>query len=160
MIRCDPALAAANPDVLALYRALIAAWNDRSAANFAACFTAAGSIVGFDGSQMDRPAAIEAELSRIFQQHKTARFVTIVREIRPLGADAALLRAVAGMAPEGAPTLNPAVNAVQSLVAQLTAEGWKAALFQNTPAAFHGRPELAAALSRELQETFDALSKP
>jgi len=46
----------------------------------------------------------------------------------------------------------PAVNAIQTLVAVCNDGEWRVALFQNTPAAFHGRPELAEALSAELRE--------
>jgi hypothetical protein len=31
-------------------------------------------------------------------------------------------------------------------------DAWKIALFQNTPAAFHGRPEESAKLTEELKE--------
>jgi uncharacterized protein (TIGR02246 family) len=106
---------------------------------------------------MDGRAAIDTELSRIFRDHKPARFVTIVRDLRPLGPDTVLLRAVAGMAPDGATTINAAVNAIQSMVARKVSGAWKIALFQNTPAAFHGRPELAQSLTRELQAAFDEL---
>ena len=37
----------------ALYDHLIDAWNRRDAGAFAQCFTANGSMVGFDGTQMD-----------------------------------------------------------------------------------------------------------
>jgi uncharacterized protein (TIGR02246 family) len=141
--------------MLALYRNLITAWNQRNARDFAECFDGAGNVVGFDGSQLEGRAAIEAELARIFQDHKPARFVAIVREIRPLGADTTLLRAVAGMVPEGGASINAAVNAIQSMVARHAGGTWKIALFQNTPAALHGRPELAQALTRELQAALD-----
>jgi hypothetical protein len=54
------------------------------------------------------------------------------------------------MTPPGAAELNPAVNAIQSVV--LTGQGTdlRVALLHNTPAAFHGRPELAEQLTREL----------
>jgi hypothetical protein len=56
------------------------------------------------------------------------------------------------MAPPGKMELNPAVNAIQSLVVLETAGQPRIALLQNTPAAFHGRPELAARLTGELTE--------
>ena len=47
--------------------------------------------------------------------------------------------------------LDPAVNSIQGMIARR--EGtWQIELFQNTPAAFHGRPEASAALTRELQD--------
>ena len=75
-----------------------------------------------------------------------------MREVRPLGENAALLHAAAGMPGASGEAINPAVNAVQSLVAERIDGEWRIALFQNTPAAFHGRPEAAAALTAELTE--------
>jgi hypothetical protein len=63
-----------------------------------------------------------------------------------------ILRAVAGMVPDGAKDINPAVNAVQTLVAAERGGMWWIEVFQNTPAAFHGKPELSEALTRELRE--------
>ena len=74
-----------------------------------------------------------------------------MREVRSLGSGVALLRAVAGMVPPGQTRVNPAVNAVQSLVATREGQGWRIQLFHNTPAAFHGRPDAVAALTDELQ---------
>jgi len=48
--------------------------------------------------------------------------------------------------------LNPALNAVQSLVVRDTAGQPRIALLQNTPAAFHGRPQLAEARTHELTD--------
>ena len=63
-----------------------------------------------------------------------------------------MLRAVAGMVPAGQDDLLPALNAVQSLVAVQREGQWRIALFQNTPAAFHGRPEAVEALTEELRQ--------
>ena len=48
-------------------------------------------------------------------------------------------------------SINPAVNAIQSLVCKRVDEVWKIALLQNTSAAFHGRPELAMQLTNDLR---------
>ncbi|MBX3080347.1 MAG: SgcJ/EcaC family oxidoreductase [Anaerolineae bacterium] len=136
----------------ALYRQLIAAWNVRNAAEFAACFSDDANVIGFDGSQMDGQATIAAELQRIFTNHQTAAYVAKVREVRLLTSETALLRAVVGMVPAGKTTLNPAVNSIQSMVAIKAGDGWRIALFQNTPAQFHGRPDLAEALTAELSQ--------
>jgi hypothetical protein len=63
-----------------------------------------------------------------------------------------VLLAKAGMVPPGKTELNPAVNAIQTLVAERAARGWHVLLFQNTPAQFHGRPELVEAHTAELEE--------
>jgi uncharacterized protein (TIGR02246 family) len=134
-----------------LYAAMLGAWNRRDAGAYAACFAETGSVVGFDGSQMNGPAEIEATLGQIFKDHVTAIYVAIVREVRPLGTDAALLRAAVGMVPPGASDINPAVNAIQSLVAVRRDGRWQIEHFHNTPAAFHGRPDAVEALTTELR---------
>ena len=140
----------ARDDVVDLYRRLLEGWNVRDAAAFGANFAADGSTVGFDGSQMDGREAIRAELGRIFADHTPATYVAKVREVRELGADAVLLRAVAGMVPPGQSVLKPERNAIQSLVAVREQGELRVVLFQNTPARFDGRPELAAMLTAEL----------
>lgn len=132
------------------YQRLLAAWNARDAEAFAATFTADGSCIGFDGSEMNGRAEIAASLGGIFQSHQTASYVARVREVRELAPGVVLVRAVVGMTPPGASDLNPAVNAIQSVVVVANGEG--IALLQNTPAAFHGRPELAARLTSQLRE--------
>ena len=136
--------------VIESYTALLEAWNRRDAAAFAALFTPNANVVGFDGSQMNGRAQIASELAAIFASHPTASYVAKVREVRLLDAQTALLRAVAGMVPPGTRTINPAVNAVQSLVFVRDHDRAAIALLQNTPAAFHGRPQLALELSTEL----------
>jgi uncharacterized protein (TIGR02246 family) len=134
-----------------LYRQLLAAWNAHDARAMAALFASNGNLVGFDGSSVNGRTEIEAHLAGIFAHHVTAAYVGIVREVRPLGDDVLLLRAVAGMIPPGKSEIYPAVNAVQTLVVFRSADRWSIALFQNTPAAFHGRPELVEQLTAELQ---------
>jgi uncharacterized protein (TIGR02246 family) len=118
----------------------------------AARFEEDANLVGFDGSQADSRRAIEDHLRPIFADHPTAAYVGKVREIRMLGRDVGLLRAVVGMIPPGSEDINPAVNTIQTLVAVQNAEGWRAALFQSTPAAWHGRPQDSAALTEEIRD--------
>jgi uncharacterized protein (TIGR02246 family) len=139
-------------DVTSRYRQLLDAWNRRDADAFASLFTADGSVVGFDGSQMNGAAQIASELRAIFANHQTATYVAKVREVRSLDAKTTLVRAVVGMVPPGKTELNPAVNAIQSLVILGTTAQPRIALLHNTPAAFHGRPELAEQLTTELTE--------
>jgi hypothetical protein len=56
------------------------------------------------------------------------------------------------MIPPGQADLNPAANAVQTLVASRDGDQWRIALFQNTPAQFHGRPELVERMTAELRQ--------
>lgn len=150
----DPTASSAShvSAITALYEQLLASWNARDVDRYAALFAAEGNIVGFDGSQVDGPAAIAAHLGQIFADHPTPTYVAKVREVRLLAADVALLRAVAGLLPRGQADLNPAANAIQSLIAVRRDGAWCIALFQNTPAQFHGRPELADQLTAELRE--------
>lgn len=147
-----------DEEVRALHAGLLAHWDARDASSYADLFAEDGSLVGFDGSIVDGREAIAAHIAEVFATHPTASYVAIVREVRPLGDVAALLRAVAGLVPPGQQDINPAVNAVQSLVAVRREAGWRAALFQNTPAAFHGRPDLAEALTAELRAELTRVS--
>ncbi len=143
-----------SPDdrLRALYDSLLDRWNERDAQGFAGLFAPEGSTVGFDGSQMNGRQEIAAELERIFADHQTAKYVARVREVRLLTIDVALLRAVVGMVPPGQSDINPAANAVQSLVAARHGGEWRIALFHNTPAAYHGRPDLSQQLTDELRQ--------
>jgi uncharacterized protein (TIGR02246 family) len=139
-------------DIGTLYQQLLESWNRRDAAAYAALFAEDASVVGFDGSQMSGRAEIATQIGQIFADHPTSRYVGKIREVRQLAPDVALLRAVVGMVPPGQSDLNPNVNAIQSLVAARHGGRWLIALFQNTPAQFHGRPELAQRLTAELRQ--------
>jgi uncharacterized protein (TIGR02246 family) len=139
-----------------LYRQLINSWNEMDARAFAALFTGNGSIVGFDGSMANGREKINEHLSSIFADHSPAKFVTIIKEIRLLSDSVWLLRATVGMVPRGQHEINPKTNAIQSVVAVKEDEQFRIALFQNTPAAFHGRPELVKELTEELEEEFES----
>ena len=135
-----------------LYRTLLECWNERDAAGFARLFESDGHSIGFDGSEMHGPEEIESALGEIFADHETATYVAKIREVRELGPELAVLRAVVGMIPRGQGELDPDKNAVQTLVAKRRPEGWMVALLQNTPAQYHGRPDAAEALTAELRE--------
>ena len=62
----------------------------------------------------------------------------------------ALLRAIVGMVLPGKNEINPGTNAIQALIATFEKGAWKISLFQNTPAQFHGHPELVENMTREL----------
>lgn len=145
-------MAGNNTQIEKLYKELLDFWNKQDAKGMASLFAKDGSIVGFDGSQMNGKMQIESEIRQIFSRHQTASYVGKIREIRFLSPDIVLLRAVAGMEPPGKKDINPAVNAIQSLIAVKDNGTWRISLFQNTPAQFHGRPELAEALTKELQQ--------
>jgi uncharacterized protein (TIGR02246 family) len=141
-----------------LYQTLLEAWNDKDAHEMAELFSENGNVIGFDGSQMDGRKQIESVLGQIFADHPTPVYVAAVREVRFLAPGVALLRAVAGMVPRGHSDINPALNAVQSLIATREQDRWRIALFQNTPAALHGRAELSEQLTAELRQALRASS--
>jgi uncharacterized protein (TIGR02246 family) len=144
----DPA---ADRETRELYRQLLEAWDKRNARDFALLFAPDGSLVGFDGTQVFGQAEVGAHLSEIFSHHQTARYVSIVREVRSLIEGATILSAVAGMVPPDKDDINPDVNAVQTVVAVKKAGALRVALFQNTPAALHGRPDAVKKLTEELR---------
>lgn len=137
-------------DVSQLYQQLLQCWNDNNAEGYAALFAENGSIVGFDGTPVNGRNSISDHLSGIFTHHKVASYVSIVREIRFLTPDVAMLRGVAGMVPPGKTTINPATNAIQTMIVNKRNDAFEIAMFQNTPAAFHGRPEASDELTKEL----------
>lgn len=139
-------------EVQALYHHLIDAWNRRDALGMSEQFAEHGVQIGFDGSMVIGQAEILSHLKPIFENHPIAPFITKIKNIRRLGTDAAILHAIAGMIPPGKSEIEPTVNAQQTLVAVKLDKGWCIELFQNTPAQFHGRPELVEEMTKELRQ--------
>ena len=135
-----------------LHEELLTSWNAQDANRMSTLFQENGNIIGFDGSQLNGQISIRTELVKVFSHHKTASYVWKVEEVRFLSTEVALLRALVGMIPPGKKEINPATNAIQSLVAVLDKKTWKISLFQNTPAQFHGRPELVESMTTELNK--------
>ncbi|HEX6480721.1 MAG TPA: SgcJ/EcaC family oxidoreductase [Ktedonobacteraceae bacterium] len=145
-------LSPGESEVRALYQQLLDSWNKRNADIFASLFAEDGYSIGFDGSQLIGQGEIASTLHQIFADHPTAPYVSKVREVRLLSPDVAILRAVVGMVPTGQTNIVPALNAIQTLVAQKYDGNWRIVHFQNTPAQFHGRPELVEQMTEELQQ--------
>lgn len=143
---------AVSEQIIKLHQQMLERWNHQDATGIGDLYAADANVIGFDGSQMNGREEIVTTLAGIFAHHKTASYVGKVREVRLLSETTALLRAVVGMIPPGGTDINPAVNAIQSLVAVKEGDTWKIALFHNTPAAFHGRPEASEALTAELRQ--------
>lgn len=133
-----------------LYARLLEAWNQRNAEAYAGLFADDSALIGFDGSQVTGAQVLD-HLRGIFSDHSTAAYVAKVREVRALGPGGVILRAIVGMVPPGQRNLNPAVNAVQTLIAEQHRDDWRIVLFQNTPAQYHGRPDLAEQHTAELE---------
>ncbi len=71
-----------------------------------------------------------------------------------------ILRAIAGLVPPGKTAINPETNSHQIVVAEQQEGQWTIVLFQNTPAQFHGRPDLVEDMTRELQAVADSQQLP
>lgn len=137
--------------VRALYQRLLDGWNARDGAAMAAPFAEDGEVIGFDGSLIAGRDAIAAAMAAIFVSHLTPTYVALARGVRFPTPDTAILRADTGLLPRGQTDLDPDLNARQTLVAVRRDGAWRIALFQNTPAQLHGRPDLAAQLTEELR---------
>ena len=137
-------------EIVSLYERLINGWNRQNAAAMAAAIATDGLVIGYDGSQMLGREEVARQLEQIFADHQTATYVTKVRSVKTWGADTGLLHAVVGMVPPGQSEIMSDRNAIQTVVATQRNMEWSVMLFQTTPAQFHGRPELSAALSAEL----------
>ncbi|WP_085990984.1 SgcJ/EcaC family oxidoreductase [Oceanobacillus senegalensis] len=142
-----------NDEIEELYQRLIATWNKRDAKGMADLYSGQGVQIGFDGSKLVGRKEILAHLQPIFDEHQTPPFVTKIKSIRPLGVDTAILHAIAGMIPPGKEEIDPNLNAHQTLVVVKKADNsLQIELFQNTPAQFHGRPELQEQMTEELRQ--------
>lgn len=139
-------------EIVAVYRSLLEAWNDQDASAMANLFAEDGESIGFDGSQSVGTEEIYRHLQPIFEDHPTAKFVHKVTGVTFLGDEHAMVRAIAGMVPRGKSDLNPAANTHHTLIVVKRNDMWRIRLFQNTPAQFHGRPELVERMTNELRE--------
>jgi uncharacterized protein (TIGR02246 family) len=79
-----------------------------------------------------------------------------VKSVRELAQQAVILRAIAGLVPPGQTAIRPETNSHQTVVAEAQDDQWRIVLFQNTPAQFHGRPELVEEMTQELQAVADS----
>ena len=134
-----------------LHARLLDAWNRQDAAAYADHFADDAIVVGFDGSEMHGRREIAQQLGAIFADHQVASYVRIVRSVRQIAYGVALLHAVVGMVPPGGSDVMPDRNAVQLLLAVREGDRWLTQAFQNTPARYDGRPEVAEALTEELR---------
>jgi uncharacterized protein (TIGR02246 family) len=134
----------------ALYRELLRSWNKRDGRGFAALFCEAGRFIGVDGSETCGRFAIELEVAKTFERCPTRPYIGIVREVRMLSEGVALIAAAAGMYPPGSYRVDPSVNTLQTVLVVREHGRWRAMLYQNTPALFRGRPDLAQQLTGDL----------
>ena len=148
-------MTAAHPhdaQIRALYASFLAGWIRRSGAAVAAGFADDGDIIGFDGTHHRGRLSIAADLRAVFGSHQTPAYVAVVRSVRPIAENVAVLIANAGMIPAGDNDLDPDLHTVHTLVAGDEGRGrWRISLFQATPAAWHGHEHLREELTEELR---------
>ena len=142
----------AENEIVKVYHQLLECWNQRNARAMADLFTDDGESIGFDGSMETGKESIYRHLAPIFVDHPTPRYVGKVKGIRFLGPDIAVVRAIAGMVPDKQTNIHPDLNTHHTLILVNQDGDWRILLFQNTPAQFHGRPELVEQMTDELQE--------
>jgi uncharacterized protein (TIGR02246 family) len=138
-------------NVRSLYQDWLDSWNGRSAEKMGELMAPQVNMIGFDGSQMNGKEDTVQQISEIFKSFPTGEFTAVVEEIRFIDAQTAVLRALAGIIPRGYKDINPSVNAIQTLIAREHSGKWLIEVFQNTPAAFHGRPELQHEVTAKLR---------
>ncbi len=145
-----------SQEVQRLYETLIDAWNRRDAEGMAALFGEEGVQIGFDGSIATGREEILSHLAPIFESGPTASYVGKVKDIRFLGNNVALLRAVAEMAASGEADAGKDANAHQTVIAVKDGGRWSIELFQNTPAT-----ELSEAVTEGLRQLLlDKMRQP
>ena len=140
-----------DTQIRALYARYLAGWNQRSGATVSSVFADDGDLVDLDGTVRSGRLTIAADMRRLFAEFATPTFVGLVRSVRSLADDVAVLHAVAGMVPPGTDQLDPALHSVHVLTAVEEAGRWKIAVLQSTPARFGGRADAVAALTAELE---------
>jgi uncharacterized protein (TIGR02246 family) len=139
--------------IFTLYKDILRYWNERNSVELANLFADNGDLIGFDGSQFNGKGEIEKHLSYIFANYQTPKYVAKIRSLRFLSPEIGILQAVGGLVQPDKSDILKELNAVQTLVAsKYNNNGWKIALYQNTPAAFHNRPELGEQLTEELRQ--------
>lgn len=141
-------------ELVKIYNQWIQAWNNKDAKRMSDLLLPEAYVIGFDGSQMRGRDQVQNELTQIFDHYPTGQYVVIIKEILEVSSDVALLRSVVGMVPREHFELNPNVNTIQTCVFKKSEGRWQILQFQNTPAAFHGRPELGKELTAELTDQF------
>jgi uncharacterized protein (TIGR02246 family) len=135
-----------------VYKRLIDAWNRRDAAGMAALLSSEALMIGFDGSTMIGRDDVRVTLDAIFRDHATQPYVCKIRSVRMISYHTGVLHAIVSMVPPGADVVQPELNAIQTAVVASENGEWLIEQFQNTPAQYHGRPELVAAHTEELRQ--------
>ena len=135
-----------------LYRKLLDAWNTRRASGMSELFAEDGIVIGFDGSSMRGPQEIEEQIGAVFRDHDTGAYVHKIEGMSFPNPSVGVLTAIVAMTPAGADDIQPDLNALQTLVVGNKESGPRIFLFQNTPLALHGRPEVRDDITEEMRK--------
>jgi uncharacterized protein (TIGR02246 family) len=134
-----------------LYANLMEAWNKRDAKAFEELFVLDGDMVGFDGTQIHGQGSIREHLAQVFADHPTRRYVYRITGVTQISTEVAIVRAIAGMPDPKTNELDPKFHAVHRLTAVHRGGAYRVALFQNTPAQLHGRPQEVEQMTADLR---------
>jgi uncharacterized protein (TIGR02246 family) len=134
-----------------LYANLMEAWNKRDAKAFEDLFILDGDMVGFDGTQVHGQGSIREHLAKVFEDHPTSPYVYRITGVTQISTEVAIVRAIAGMIPAGATDPDPKLHAIHRLTAVHRGGAYRVALFQTTPAQFHGRPQEVEQMTADLR---------
>jgi uncharacterized protein (TIGR02246 family) len=134
-----------------LYANLMEAWNKRDAKAFEELFILDGDMVGFDGTQVHGQGSIREHLAKVFEDHPTNPYVYRITGVTQISTEVAIVRAIAGMIPPGATDPDPKLHAIHRLTAVHRGGAYRVALFQNTPAQLHGRPQEVEQMTADLR---------
>jgi uncharacterized protein (TIGR02246 family) len=122
-----------HKEIRALYDQLMEGWNRGSGEAFAACFTADGDLVAFDGTHFRGRQHIAAAQQELFDKWLAGtRLVGAVESVRFLGPDVAIAHAVGNTIARGRSRPDRERASIQTLVAVQKDGRWQLGAFQNT----------------------------
>jgi uncharacterized protein (TIGR02246 family) len=143
-----------------LYQQMIDGWNIGSGDAFAAPYTEDSDYIGFDGTYLKGRRKVASFHQQLFDRFvKGSRLVGKIRGIRFLTLDVAVMIAVGGTVMAGQSDIDPDRNSIHTLVAVKHDSNWYFTAFQNSRAAFVGRPEESQELTEELRHELSPASK-
>jgi uncharacterized protein (TIGR02246 family) len=117
----------------ALYQKLLDGWNQNSGAAFAAAFDERADLVAPGGFHLKGRERIASFHQMLFDGVlKDTQLVGVVRSVRFLTADVAIVHAIGGPMRTGDPAEMPKRNSVHTLVAVRRDGKWLLDAFQNT----------------------------
>ncbi|MEQ8155759.1 MAG: SgcJ/EcaC family oxidoreductase [Clostridiaceae bacterium] len=137
-----------------LYNGMINCWNNSNADKFAGHFSTEGTIIDFDGTAANGKVEIEEYLNGVLMKHEPLFHTTIIRSIRFITDDVCILETAVGTFFHDKEDIDPSLNIVQTVIVKKKNNSWLIEQLQNTPAVFHGHPELSAKLTEEIRNEY------